>query len=853
VTKSRPVITLVKLSGGPFIDRAIEAFRACLATHHSVAVSEVVGTGGPNLVFGLAGRVSKGSWPHLPSSSIIVNWCPKTGNTLATLRHAEYLASYPVLEPNQSVVSLLRTQGNPRVEHLPVRFHEALRVVIPPRAKVLDVVFVGERSRRRSLAIDSCRQRGLLAAELDEVDTAGAIETLARARLAIAVRPSHTAPLDALQLAILIASGSSVLAECAAQRPDEESFAPCRFVPYDSIAEVASGLLQEDGWRALCSETGDSAVRYPALGDELLRLENFILELSATALREGTGNLLALRHAAAAGEPSVAFHFVNALDYCLGRHDRGYDVDDIFSHDEVSDHRIPLAVLAALHREKLSDYLHVRLGQWIVARAQADEYLALSEYGKLLTASALSKLGEIFLFLRVVEAAQDPVEVAKHSLGSHGFNGLAAFEAATEFLEQSKLAPSVKAQVAAEIHWALKQKSRAVDIYLTADARHYAACSPAHACVIAERLGEFGHRAACEMYAAMGSLGSQGLHPAVEVSSPGTSMLPTRPIEELATILERSPCYTGQRITWRNSEIVIGDRALGEALLLDGDLKIHDARFGEARSSSPVAAVAIIACFNEVDVIEAVVRSYLEQGIRTHVIDNWSTDGTWELLNLLKASLPELLLERFPTQGADGVYNWRGLLERKEEIALAYPNRWVLHTDADEIRCTPWDGIPLRQGFAIAERYGCNAIDFAVLHFRPVDEGFSAGINPQDYFRYYELGTSVDMKYQLKCWKQGLDRVDLASRGGHAVNFSNKRVFPIKFLCKHYPIRSRLHAERKIVSERLGRFSATERQLGWHSHYDNLDPAQCIWLPAALNRFTGVGQSALGYSLIHGF
>ena len=73
---------------------------------------------------------------------------------------------------------------------------------------------------------------------------------------------------------------------------------------------------------------------------------------------------------------------------------------------------------------------------------------------------------------------------------------------------------------------------------------------------------------------------------------------------------------------------------------------------------------------------------------------------------------------------------------------------------------------------------------------------------------------------------------------GHSVEFKERRVFPYKFLLKHYPIRSQSHGERKIFAERKARFSPEEHEMGLHTQYDMYEP-ECSFLvdPKSLIRF----------------
>jgi hypothetical protein len=49
-----------------------------------------------------------------------------------------------------------------------------------------------------------------------------------------------------------------------------------------------------------------------------------------------------------------------------------------------------------------------------------------------------------------------------------------------------------------------------------------------------------------------------------------------------------------------------------------------------ARARIMPPPLAIIATFNEVDIFPQIMTTLLQDGIHLHVIDNWSSDGTYE-------------------------------------------------------------------------------------------------------------------------------------------------------------------------------------------------------------------------------
>jgi len=249
---------------------------------------------------------------------------------------------------------------------------------------------------------------------------------------------------------------------------------------------------------------------------------------------------------------------------------------------------------------------------------------------------------------------------------------------------------------------------------------------------------------------------------------------------------------------------------------------IHDIAVDRARvNATRDRPLAILACYNEADVIAEVAADIVEQGCDLVAIDNWSTDETWSILTTLAASNPlRIGLERFPAGGPDVHFEWRQILRRKEVVAHKFPGRWIVHTDADELRRSPFLDLTLADALHVAQQTGANRVDFNVINFRPVDDRpFRPGTLETD-LSYFEYGTRPGHFKQAKAWLQGADAVDLASSGGHSAEFSGAVSFPYKFLLRHYPIRSAEHGRRKVLMERRGRWSPDERAAGWHVQYD---------------------------------
>lgn len=249
------------------------------------------------------------------------------------------------------------------------------------------------------------------------------------------------------------------------------------------------------------------------------------------------------------------------------------------------------------------------------------------------------------------------------------------------------------------------------------------------------------------------------------------------------------------------------------------------------------AVVAIVSAYNEADVVGWVVRDLIAQGVSVYFLDDGSTDGTMEAVSPF-VNRGVLRIEQLGAAGSTPErFEWEKILRRKEELAIEIEADWFIHHDADEFRESPWRGMALADAVALVDRLGFNAIDALSLDFWPTHDRFEAGTDVREAFTHYAPGASHDRR-QIRCWKKSGARVDLASSGGHEAQFPGRRVFPIRFVQRHYPVRGQAHGERKVVLERGARFSPAERARGWHVQYDQA-PASFLRDPATLTPFDG--------------
>ncbi len=246
------------------------------------------------------------------------------------------------------------------------------------------------------------------------------------------------------------------------------------------------------------------------------------------------------------------------------------------------------------------------------------------------------------------------------------------------------------------------------------------------------------------------------------------------------------------------------------------------------------SVAAIVAAYNEADIVEQVVADLIEQGVQVYVLDDGSTDGTAVAVErFLGRGVLQIETLAAPRAAASSPpFDWERILVRKAQLAQTLDADWILHHDADEFRESPWRGVPLVDAIRRVDALGFNAIDFASLDFWPVHDRFQPGDDVRAAFTAYAERAPYD-RVQVRCWKKTQAPVDLASSAGHDVQFPGRRVFPIRFISRHYPIRGQAHGERKVFRERRGRFRESERARGWHVQYDGIEPGASFIRDAA--------------------
>lgn len=249
--------------------------------------------------------------------------------------------------------------------------------------------------------------------------------------------------------------------------------------------------------------------------------------------------------------------------------------------------------------------------------------------------------------------------------------------------------------------------------------------------------------------------------------------------------------------------------------------------------------IAILASYNEQRFMRACLEHYKQQGVEVYLLDNQSTDRTVEIA---REYLTENVvgIESIPRHG---MYQWRKILLKKEEIGDRLKADWLMHADPDEIRIAPDPAMTLADAFDLVDREGYNAINFMEYTFLPTKESPDHDHpNFQQTMRwYYPFGPRHP--HRLNAWKKqgrtwpGLRRigheivhnkrfltpsVDLHSSGGHIVKFPGIKPYPVDFTLKHYIVLSLDHAVQKYVKKKFDP-KEIESSHGWRAKATQAD------------------------------
>ena len=225
----------------------------------------------------------------------------------------------------------------------------------------------------------------------------------------------------------------------------------------------------------------------------------------------------------------------------------------------------------------------------------------------------------------------------------------------------------------------------------------------------------------------------------------------------------------------------------------------------------------MIPVYNESDIIESVVRHLISQGVDLVILDNGSTDGTYEICSRFLGhgviSIEKLITEHF---------NFDLLEQQLYQQVLNRDADWALLSGADEFLESPYPHVTLEKAIESDDQKGYNLIQFNNFEFWPTEQDYASHeSDARKRIRYYTWNDDM----QFRCWKI-IPNIRVTGTTGHYPQFPEGhkvRIPHTKYILRHYRIRSYEQGVRKIFIDRLPRYPEEDRKKGLHVQYDKFE------------------------------
>ena len=211
--------------------------------------------------------------------------------------------------------------------------------------------------------------------------------------------------------------------------------------------------------------------------------------------------------------------------------------------------------------------------------------------------------------------------------------------------------------------------------------------------------------------------------------------------------------------------------------------------------------IGIVPAYNDEGIIEEAIEHLISQGIELVVLDNGSTDKTFQICEkFLDKGL--LQLEQFKSDS----FHEELILHKLYDMAISESPDWVLRSDSDHFLESGIKDLTLKDVIYQADLEGYNIIQFDRFDFFMTDNDNESARSIKEKLPYYSFASD----YAYRAWKYvtGINPVGLA---GHCPFFPPNMVYkfyPRNLVIRHYNARSKQQIENKI-QDRIKRLAST--------------------------------------------
>jgi len=220
--------------------------------------------------------------------------------------------------------------------------------------------------------------------------------------------------------------------------------------------------------------------------------------------------------------------------------------------------------------------------------------------------------------------------------------------------------------------------------------------------------------------------------------------------------------------------------------------------------------VCMLGVLNDEDIIREVIEHLIAQGLQLVILDNGSTDKT---LEICKEYLDKgvLTLKQIHTSW----YKWDLILRMLYDLTIEQNPEWVIRSDADEFLESGQERVTLKDAITKVDSAGFNLIQFDRFDFFMTDKDDQSEHSVKKKMPYYSC--QGDHLYRAWKYKAG---ITIGDADGHYPIFpegEGYKIFPNKFVLRHYTFRSKEQAEKKMaVTSRGIKENKKDKKLNRH-------------------------------------
>lgn len=222
-----------------------------------------------------------------------------------------------------------------------------------------------------------------------------------------------------------------------------------------------------------------------------------------------------------------------------------------------------------------------------------------------------------------------------------------------------------------------------------------------------------------------------------------------------------------------------------------------------------------MAVYNDEDFISEVLENAISQGIELVLLDDGSTDNTYEICSkFLGKGILELYQQK--SNSWDDEENRRIMYD----LALKHNPDWIILYGSDELLESWNNKVTLKDAISQVDREGCNLIHFNWFNFFLTSKDNEQSKSIKEKLKYYSWVSD----YLYRSWKN-IPGVGRQARGGHYPVFPQGityKIYPRKFTLRHYQFRNNEQFKKK-TQERIKKIKGTAREkLGWIQSYKTI-------------------------------